>query len=214
MPVCPDYLENGVCTVNGCPHNHTLRICRPCRIWCSNETSYQQHLRGKRHAAVLKDGLFQVPSFCEVCYSSLRFVRSRTEYDAHIASRKHQTAVAVRRQQGEHTDNVQATPDAHCDICGVDIFERDRGLHERSEAHRKKERFAVYRAAFDEAERDKAGVSVETKSEFPFLDAPSDVRGSVASRLVLAISFSSTDTAVYLTTARMSSSMSTRTEKQ
>ncbi|KZV99658.1 P-loop containing nucleoside triphosphate hydrolase protein [Exidia glandulosa HHB12029] len=103
-------------------------------------------------------------------------------------------------------------PDAHCNICGIDIHKKDRSSHERSDGHRKKERFAVYRAAFDEAERDKAGVSVQAQIDFPFLDVSFASSTSISARQSVEISFSSIETGVFLTSARMSSSLSTRSD--
>lgn len=218
MAPCTELLENGVCTVDGCPGDHSLRLCRLCRIWCINDYTFQMHLRGKKHARAVRHGgpPSSALSWCELCKVSLP--ADQADCDLHVAGRKHQTALATRRLQGDDrvADNVQrpTAPDVPCAVCGFDIYEKDRVSHERSEMHQKKQRFARFRAAFDEAERDKAGVAVEADVDFPFLDAPAEFGKRLTAHRSVEVSFSSTDTGVYLVSARMSSSLSTRGEKQ
>lgn len=217
MAPCPEYRENGACTDDDCPHNHDLRICRPCRIWCQNEKCYQEHTRGKKHAWVMQNGgpMPPVPTYCEVCNTRLpSYIKTPSDYELHVAGSRHQALLQAESRLRAVGSPPAATPDAHCAVCGIDIFERDRTSHELSPGHSKKARFATFRLAFDEAERDKAGVSVEADISFPFLDAPTAFGASVEAARSVAVSFSSTDTGVYLMSARMSSAMAARAEKQ
>lgn len=214
MAPCPEFLEHGVCTTDGCDLNHALRICRMCRIWCVNDDTFEMHLHGKKHASVVKNGGVPVPKslVCNVCNTTIP--GDQHGYQLHVAGRRHRALATGIAQAGGGSVQVASLPDAHCTVCGIDLFENHRAAHERTEAHRKKTRFAVYRAAFDEAERDKAGVAVEEEADFPFLDAPSKLAKPITAQRSVGVTFSSSDTGVYLVAVRMSSSMSPRGEKK
>jgi len=205
MPPCQEYLDTGVCTADDCPNDHGLRLCKLCKIWCQGARNYEQHLQGKRHKAAERDGRPpppRLPFACPDCGERLKHVVSATEYEAHLASERHRAA--VRERDGS---DRPSSPDAHCAVCSLDIFEQDRATHERSAAHTKKERFAAYQVAFSEAERDKHGVSVDQSVDFPFIDAPSG-RNSIRARKSVEIKLSSTDISIELVRARLTSSIS------
>ncbi|EJD43380.1 P-loop containing nucleoside triphosphate hydrolase protein [Auricularia subglabra TFB-10046 SS5] len=212
MAPCPEFLDGGVCTTEDCPYQHNIFICRLCRLWCVSAFSYEQHLRGKKHQQTLRTGgtRVELPPWCDVCHCNLKSLSTQADYDVHVRGRRHQAALAARDLRGDAA--YSAEPDARCDVCNVAIFARDKARHDASYEHKKKERFAAYQAAFDEAERDKAGVSVEANADFPFLDTPFVPGKAVHARRTVEVAFSAPDAEVYLTGARMSSSLSSRGE--
>ncbi|KAH7105113.1 P-loop containing nucleoside triphosphate hydrolase protein [Auriculariales sp. MPI-PUGE-AT-0066] len=206
MAPCQQFQEDEVCTTENCPHQHDLRLCRLCKIWCIGEESYALHIAGKRHRAAQTDGRAppRLPLFCPDCGEFMKFVLSATDYDRHLASDRHRAAM------GRDGRSLPTSPDAHCPVCSIDIFEADKAAHERSVEHKKKERFAVLQVAFDEAERDKFAVTVSSNTDLGFIDVPT-TRGSAArARRDVQITYSSTDSHVYLVGARLTSSLNRR----
>jgi helicase MOV-10 len=60
--------------------------------------------------------------------------------------------------------------EVYCNICDTHIPPALWPLHDKSRNHIRKENFAVFKAALDEAEKNKHGVTVSTNSDFGILE--------------------------------------------
>jgi helicase MOV-10 len=80
----------------------------------------------------------------------------------HILGRPHQRAA---EQRGLSPDSApEEVPleagEVHCDLCNLNVVQSRWARHISLPSHSRKERFAAFKAAFDEAEKDKHGVTV------------------------------------------------------
>ena len=204
---CPELVSNGVCLTEGCTFNHNLVMCELCKIFCSNDGSYQQHLRGKQHRKAVQraeSGEQHSTYRCGVC-QVLVSTATRAQPER---GRQHRRNAALY-ESGEQPADIAQHPDApYCSICSAHVTD-DWDRHMRSPKHLLKERYASYHAAFSESETDKYGVVISRDEgdigvDFGTIEPDSLEANSTLSRQ---LRVESSTSSVVLTQIRMSSDL-------
>lgn len=170
--LCPNFRQHGVCNVEDCPHFHPNLVCDLCGVICRSQAFFNNHLNSFRHQSMKKassrnpeDG----PKKCRACNVSLGSPR---DISAHFNSQKHRTKIESLRQAGTiiRDEDMIVNDDERnydCLVCEIRVWE-PQPVHQRSARHRRRERFLTIRAALEEAEKDKNGISVEPSGKDAF----------------------------------------------
>ena len=136
---------------------------------------YNSHVRGKKHKSKVsgRSGL----AYCHICKKNVG--AGTLGWDHHITSRKH-VARAKAQALTPNIEPAEATAndgERNCSICQQLVRGTAWNQHLLSFKHKRKETFTKYKAALDEAEKDKNGVSVEGIFDFDFVDPEVGVVG-------------------------------------
>ena len=109
---------------------------------------------GKKHQKKLSGGAV----FCSVCQV---FV-TRQRWREHLENPAHLGAANFNGTDPNIAPEEQATPRGtrHCDLCDCNIPEDVWGRHINGKRHHNKEKFYAFKSVFQEAEKDKHGVTV------------------------------------------------------
>ena len=174
MEICPNLLSRGACTSDPCNYRHDVHLCPDCRVVCTTEHALRAHLNGKKHRARTRAQACPHPSYCKVCRLHLS---SGWNYPQHINGRAHRALLEAQGESGriisaEDSNEPFYTPPGlvRCEICDSRIPSHLWTRHLTGIGHRKKERYGTIQAAFEEADRDKHGITltVDGKSEIDF----------------------------------------------
>ena len=159
--VCPNLLSQGACTTEGCALKHDVHLCQTCRVYCKTGADLRCHLNGKKHARRVRAQASPHPSFCKLCNVSLG---PPWNYSSHIQGRAHKALLEKQDADSDNESDSQSVPHKHlhCHVCDMNVLERLWSSHIVGLGHRKKERFASIQAAFDEADKDKHGITVSS----------------------------------------------------
>jgi len=165
---CPNVLASGICSNPHCQLNHNLMVCEPCGFIAANANLYNAHVRGKKHKRKVsgRSGV----AYCYICKKNIS--AGMPGWDVHIAGQKH-VACAVEQGLAPNIEPEEATAndgERNCRICQQVVRGAAWNQHLLSFGHQRKETFAKYKAALDEAEKDKNGVSIEGIFDFDFVD--------------------------------------------
>ncbi|KAI0075956.1 P-loop containing nucleoside triphosphate hydrolase protein [Panus rudis PR-1116 ss-1] len=163
MPVqiCPRLRTTGVCHEQGCEYRHDVRVCVPCGVVCINTTAYNGHIRGKKHRSRTNSG--RRVFHCSVCTKNV----PEYQWDAHVEGKRH-IGEAARKDVPWDVEPEEAVLKAHeklCAVCDRIIPLNSWSAHVGGAPHRKMKEFIAYRAAFEEAERNKHGINVSYEEE-------------------------------------------------
>jgi len=162
---CPNFLNSGTCPDQpGCPRRHPNFFCDICGLAFNTQAQYRAHVTTRRHQKATKAvsrTLSTAPRKCKVCGVKLAHP---THIPQHEAGRAHCVRLQNLTATGVHYTHDEMYPvdeDVvfHCDIC--DSMEwHGREQHLQTVRHRTKVAYLAVRAAINEAEKDKYGVSV------------------------------------------------------
>lgn len=183
MAICPTLLTTGACGEQGCSHNHNVKTCAPCGVMCTSDAIYQSHMQGKRHKAKISGRSAIVA--CTLCEVNV----VAGSWDMHISGKGHRGR-AERDNVDPDIQQVAGTTPAgeeHCSACDINVPQRFWPNHLRSPLHARKEKFARFRAALAEGEKDKNGVTVshvEDGLDFGVTD-PAKARDGVEVNLIV-----------------------------
>jgi helicase MOV-10 len=163
MP-CPNFRQDGVCDAENCPHFHPNPnlICELCSVIATNPKFLESHLKGAKHATMLKARALQnVPKICTIC--DIRLIDPATE-SAHLQGQRHLARLGQLREQGRpvatHDIVILDQNMFECSVCEIQVWQQTKAKHEQTQRHKRKERFLSIRRALRDAEKDKHGVSV------------------------------------------------------
>jgi helicase MOV-10 len=111
----------------------------------------------------------QGPKKCIVCDTALGSARDAS---SHFNGQKHKANVQKLRQEGRfiRDEDMIVNDDERnyeCLVCEIRVWE-PKSVHQRSARHKRRERFINIRAALEEAEKDKNGVSIEPSGKDAF----------------------------------------------
>ncbi|KAF8630294.1 hypothetical protein AX15_003007 [Amanita polypyramis BW_CC] len=180
MKYCPNVLSRGTCEDTTCQYEHHVLVCEPCSFIATSEKALTSHLKGRRHSTRISGG--SVTYFCPVCETNV----TGSVWDQHIKGTKH-------RKKAKH-DNV--APDVeplqgidlkgqkYCNICKQAVTGRMWEKHLLNNRHKTREKYTSYRAALDEAEKDKNGIIVEGHFDFGIME-PAHAAGGASLTVVL-----------------------------
>ncbi|OBZ77616.1 putative helicase MOV-10 [Grifola frondosa] len=178
--ICPQLRSTGVCLDQSCTYNHNLKICTLCGVVCINADAFEAHIQGKKHQKALLGRLDHTPLHCSVCHRDILAY----QWQAHVAGKSH---LLASRNEGipaadVEPEDVSISP-GHtlCTLCQRSVPILYWAAHLASRSHRRKEIFTSYKRAFEEAEKDKHGVTVShgdaTGLDFGIVEAPDAGRG-------------------------------------
>lgn len=169
--LCPNILKYGACDVKNCRHTHPDFVCDICGIVCRSQRNFDFHLRGPQHAAT-KRAISRNPELgpkkCTICNADF----PAGSVSTHVNGRNHQGRLLALRQAGTPippNNGIISAEDRNfeCSICEIQVWET-RKAHEAGRRHQRMEKFLAIRAALEEAERDKNGVSIEPSGRDAF----------------------------------------------
>jgi len=165
--LCPNFLNSGTCPDQPqCPHRHPNFFCDICGLTFNTQAQHKAHLTTKRHQKATKAvsrTLSTAPRKCMVCDVKLvhpNHIRQHEQGRTHRVRLQDLTTRGVRYTRDEMYP-VDEVVVFHCDIC--DSMEwHGREQHFQSVRHKTKAAYLSVRAALNEAEKDKHGISVSS----------------------------------------------------
>ncbi len=166
VTICPSLLSTGSCSRADCTDRHDVLICVPCSLVCSSDNAYRAHLNGRRHRAQA-EGL-NTSMHCAICEIAIMGKRSWAQ---HVLGKRHAN---VARDRGlspiVEPEEAGANSHAHmfCPMCKTYVHEDAWSKHPNTRLHQRRLRFSAIEAAFDEAAKDKHGVTVSPHPELDF----------------------------------------------
>ncbi|KAH9948069.1 P-loop containing nucleoside triphosphate hydrolase protein [Amylocystis lapponica] len=180
VAVCAELLSTGACVKVACRSSHDVKICRLCGIVCYSTQLYNQHLTDRRHVNRV-NGVSNL-LHCSICAVN---VSGSYCWGLHIEGRRHKGLASQRGIDPDVQPEEALTPPGylHCNVCRIDIHEGAWSSHATTRAHQRRAMFAAYDSAFEEAERDKNGVTISPGEEgldFGFVELPDAHSGTAA----------------------------------
>ena len=154
---CPRMRSSGTCTDEACTYNHDVLFCEPCRSVFISAAAYETHIRQKEHYEVVS-GTYKI-FYCPTCGVNVVGARS---WKVHVSGKRHRS----RSQRVNAPIDVQPE-DAHvlpgtiyCDTCDLVVYSSLWPAHLTRRSHKRQEKFVAYKSAFDEASKDRHGVTM------------------------------------------------------
>jgi helicase MOV-10 len=154
---CPAIVATGTCSTKKCPHNHAIRLCKPCKYMAKDADEYALHVHSKNHLSTVAgtNELFQ----CPLCIVNL----NAGAWLQHIEGKRHQQ-LAISQNTSPIVEPRPARSTVKftiCEGCKIEVESQDWQRHARSQKHRGRKTFTQYQSVLDEAEKDKNGLIVE-----------------------------------------------------
>lgn len=203
VEACSQLLTTGVCQDASCAFRHDVYICRPCGVVSFSSEPHQAHLRGRRHLKTIQGKGTML--YCPLCDS----IGPGASWRKHISGPRH---TINARDQGSIVDiePEEATSHAgykYCTVCETFVRENLWLRHLSFSKHYRRIKFAKFAAAFDEAAKDKHGITVSHHAgglDFGIIDL-SSAQDGVSLNLVVKNSVPTLK--VVLTEVRVTSSL-------
>ncbi|KAJ7746485.1 P-loop containing nucleoside triphosphate hydrolase protein [Mycena maculata] len=166
--VCPQVLSGGACENASCPHRHNVCSCELCNLVFASSAEYTVHTSSKQHLNKAQ-GESGAMLHCPVCK---KYVSGMKNWTQHVGGARHAARAAENGLQPGVDPEVPENVPGHtlCSTCSSHIPDRNWTRHHFTPKHMERERFVSFRAALDEAERDKNGVSVSGNFDFGIVE--------------------------------------------
>ncbi|KAF9457917.1 P-loop containing nucleoside triphosphate hydrolase protein [Collybia nuda] len=183
--ICPQLLATGTCVDSTCSYQHDLHSCDICGVMCSTASALASHTSGKKHRNRVagKNNMLH----CSICERNVMAHNWR----AHVFGGPHTRAANSRGISGviKGEDVVTDIPgNKFCDLCRVHIPDNLWSLHIRSRFHKRQEGYQAMKAVFDEAARDKNGVTIEGVFNFDIIEPTVGATGlNLSSKIKLTV---------------------------
>lgn len=165
--LCPQLLANGTCADTACSYRHDLHSCDLCGVVCPNASILANHINGKRHRAKISGNNNIL--HCSVCDRNVLSMN----WESHISGKAHIRA-ANRKGVSATVEGEQILTDVpgqrFCDICQIHVAEQSWSIHTRGRNHKRLENYRAMSIVFDEAARDKNGITVEGPFDFDIIE--------------------------------------------
>lgn len=146
----------GTCLDETCPYNHDVLLCEPCGHVFTDAAVYKSHIGGKKHHKVVSGAsrTFQCPT-CGVIFAG-------ANWEEHARGRHHRLQTQrVGAPADVQPEEVHVLPGkVHCELCDIFVNKGFWGVHIATPAHKRREKFVAYKAAFEEASKDRHGVTM------------------------------------------------------
>lgn len=177
---CPNVLSQGTCNDPACNYEHNILVCEPCSFIAVSVAAYHGHLSGRRHRSRIAGR--NVKLFCPICEENVM----GGNWQSHISGKRHHNQSAAKGTSPvvEPHEATAINGERYCYTCKLGIEERRWNRHLQSPKHKKREAFTSYRAALDEAEKEKNGIIVEGDLDFGFID-PAQTTGEARRNITL-----------------------------
>ncbi|KAJ7598461.1 P-loop containing nucleoside triphosphate hydrolase protein [Mycena floridula] len=170
-PVCPSARAGLVCTKPTCQMSHNVPNCEACSRVFIDENSYRGHLKGKAHLDNVRGIRNTAIHYCPVCELH---TPDGQRWSVHVATKRHKAKATLH---GVNSADVQPEEPAaevpghkFCLACNVHVPDHLWKRHPTFKSHIAKQTFTKYRAALDEAEADKNGVTVTEDFDFKIVE--------------------------------------------
>jgi helicase MOV-10 len=186
-----------------CTFNHDVYVCLPCGVVARSDAVKRAHLNSIRHRKRL-EGRNQ-PLRCPLCAVMLS---GSSAWSSHLHGRKH-LATAHRIGVSPNVDPEEAGGQVHahvyCSTCETYVHEDAWARHPQGRLHQLKVKFGAMRAAFQEAAKDKHGVTVSQADgvDFGIIDLSGSAK-SCSAEVALEISLNVPSSSVFLAEAKLS----------
>lgn len=137
---------------------HSVHVCQLCALSCSGDRSYQAHLNGRTHRARV-EGRSTV-LYCVVCQAN---IPGTLAWSQHVSGKRHRGQ--VQKQGISSVVEASAAGPAvldhmFCTVCKIYVHECAWNGHPISKQHLRRLRFSAIQTAFEEASKDKHGITV------------------------------------------------------
>lgn len=118
--------------------------------------SHQSHLRGRKHLSIMRGT--SISYRCPTCDRTI----PGANWATHLRGRKHKRNAAAKGSAIEVEPEELTSMPGHqyCTVCKTLVLDRLWDRHPASVLHRRRLGFAKFEAAFDEAGKDKHGITV------------------------------------------------------
>lgn len=182
---CPTFVQTGDCPNQYCPFNHTN--CLVCQKSGLSRKDLYSHIRGKKHAARLRQFQSSVSWHCPVCNVTMA-IEDRTRHESDISHTSRLAGLSVRHPAERQTyrgqdpefeprlnaglgsqkvystdwSNAFRGPGVRCGLCKRAFAWQEWSQHLSDPGHARKARLATYQQALQEGTRDRLGVSIIT----------------------------------------------------
>lgn len=176
VAICNNVLRHGACQTHHCPYSHDVWPCENCGVICNHHAAYKAHIRSQKHkmrvSKVRKDqeeASNLVLLRCTVCVRNI----SQAQWNQHAGGQSHRANVTRSGRPDVGPSQVDMPGKHYCAVCDAQIENYLWSRHSQTSFHQRKIRFAAYRAAEDEAGRDKNDVTVTGEYDFGIVEAGS-----------------------------------------
>ncbi|KAG1738706.1 RNA helicase [Suillus lakei] len=174
--ICPQLEAHGACTNPLCTGYHDVHLCELCGVFCASSKWYEAHLASKKHRRKLA-GLDGGQYHCTICGTP---VFGHKSWVQHVQGKRHRKNA---ENKGVLPELAPVIPDAFpgkifCGVCDKQIPEGLWASHPRSLEHRRKEGYTAFKAALEEAEKDKHGVVLSEGLDFGIVENADAARGT------------------------------------
>ncbi|KAF9457918.1 hypothetical protein BDZ94DRAFT_158082 [Collybia nuda] len=164
----------GTCSDPACVSKHEHRICSQCGTSNAPTNGKRHQTRASERTNVLQ---------CVVCRCYIVPCNSET-YVLGRSSTDMAASKGIPPDPKGRQINVDASGPKFCDLCRTHVPLHMWGKHNFTPYHKRQESYAVFKAALDEAERDKHGVVVEGSFDFDIVD-PATARNGLTLKLTI-----------------------------
>ncbi|KAF8621326.1 hypothetical protein AX15_007864 [Amanita polypyramis BW_CC] len=163
---CPNLLAYGSCSDASCKLNHNILTCEPCGFVAPNAAFFKSHMRGRKHRSTV--AIRNVTLFCPVCQRNI----GAGSWASHVRGRPHRDEAARQNVPSdvEPQEGATSETETYCDMCRIAIRQSNWERHIASLRHKKREGYTSFRAALDEAEKDKNGLMTEGDFDFGIIE--------------------------------------------
>ena len=153
--ICPGHVFAGGCSTPNCPLQHTWAFCDICTT--TYPTTHQKiHINSKRHRRLASQSTPIV--CCPIC--NVRVPGGETWIE-HVSSGSHTAVAQSAKQPAEvYPRHVSQTGANYCLLCRSVVPMNTWPQHLQSRHHKKRQSHSLYKAQFENAERDRRGVVV------------------------------------------------------
>lgn len=166
--LCPTFLSTGLCANRSCTYRHNVPSCRLCGLVFETLEEYDEHATTKNHRNRVQ-GESGALVYCSICK---KYITGLKNWASHVASRRHGIHASAQHVSPSVEPEEPEIVPGHtlCVVCNRHIPDRFWARHPQQPKHKEKERFAAFRTALDEAEKDKHGVSLSGDFDFKIVE--------------------------------------------
>jgi helicase MOV-10 len=215
MPrICPRLRIDGFCDDPSCRYKHNAWPCQTCQLIFHSQLMFDSHMSSRRHRNAVEGK--NVAHHCTLCNLAVFGVES---WQMHLNGKRHlkairaaePTAAAVLAATQSEPEQTNEIPGYHfCSVCNTQILDRLWARHPSHPLHIRKEQYQRYQTAFDEASKDKHGITIAGNSiDFEVLEHEEAVDGK---KMTFSIENTVPSTKITVTSVKLSPGLHSRNQ--
>lgn len=179
VKVCPELKIQGSCTDSTCQYRHDIYVCEECGVICDSTSIFRDHLQSKRHRhKVIKLTAIYHCASCNVD------VTGQVAWAEHRSLHRHYANAEPQSRPSTVNLGNGVLENGYCALCGTAVAVGKWSKHLQNAGHLNKEKYAAFKTALEEAERDKHEVVVSDNMDFGIV-TPADARRGVNIKFTL-----------------------------